>query len=422
MSGLRGMFLIVRRSLRQHAVSTIITAIGVALGCGLLMSVFALQQQTEDAFTAGNTGFDAVVGARGSQLQLVLNSVFHLEQSPGNISWKRYTDIANDRRIKEAIPYAVGDNYKGFRIIGTVPKLFTKHELGEGVTFEFASKHGRVFDEYLGEAVIGSFVSQQTGMNVGSTFNSYHGMTFDEKQKHDIEFTVVGVLKPTNTPADRAIWIPLEAYFRMPGHALQGSGTVYKPQPGVAIPEEHKEVSAVMIRFTNTRHAVGMNYEVNRGSSDLTMAWPISSIMSDLFRKVGWVQNVLQLVAYMVIVVAACSIVAGLYNSMNERRREFAILRALGARRAMVFGAIVFESATIAAIGCVLSYGVYATLLAVTAWVVRSETGVVIEMVRWHPIMVIAPVACIVLGAVVGMIPAAKAYGTDVATNLVPAT
>src|SRR5205085_7479680 len=112
-----GLMLLVRRSLRQHALSSVVTCVSVALAAGLTMAVFAINRQTYDAFTGGEAGFDAVLGARGSQLQLVLNTVFHLETSPGNIPWSMYTAIAAHPRVTLAIPYAVGDNYKGYRIV-----------------------------------------------------------------------------------------------------------------------------------------------------------------------------------------------------------------------------------------------------------------------------------------------------------------
>src|SRR5260221_14230844 len=124
--------LMVRRSLRQHALSTAVTVFAAALATGLVMSVFAINAQAYKAFAGGNLGFDAVLGARGSQLQLVLNTVFHLETSPGNIPWEMYTTMQKDPRVALAIPYAVGDNYKGFRIVGTTEEMFTKFEYQKG--------------------------------------------------------------------------------------------------------------------------------------------------------------------------------------------------------------------------------------------------------------------------------------------------
>ena len=110
---------IVLRSLRQHLLSTLVTIGSVGLAAGLVMSVFSVAEQSRLAFSGGPVGFDAVLGARGSQLQLVLNTVFHLETSPGNIPWSLYEEVRADDRVALAIPYAVGDNYKGYRIVGT---------------------------------------------------------------------------------------------------------------------------------------------------------------------------------------------------------------------------------------------------------------------------------------------------------------
>jgi putative ABC transport system permease protein len=418
-----GIALIVSRSLRQHALSTAVTTLSVALASGLLMAVFAVKSQTHDAFTGGPIGFDAVLGARGSQLQLVLNTVFHLETSPGNIPWEMYKAVKADPRVELAVPYAVGDNYRGFRIVGTTEEMFTKFEYTEGKKFQFQT-HGRVFQSNPPrmEAVIGSFASQKTGLTLGSKFNPYHGFIFDEKMKHAEEYTVVGVLEPTNTPSDRVIWIPIEGIFRMSGHVLRGSGEEKTATPGKEIPDEDKEVSAVMLKFFNDQAGFTLEQQINRQGTVATMAWPIGRVMADLFDKIGWMDKILALVAYLVVLVASGSILASIYNTMNERRREFAILRALGAGRGTVFSAIITEASAIAAMGSLLGFVVYALILSGTSVVIRAQTGVVLDVLQPHPVLLAAPAGMIALGAAAGIIPALKAYGTDVASNLVPAS
>ncbi len=411
------LFTIIRRSLRQHALSTTITVGAVALAVGLTISVFSIRQQTYDAFTGGQTGFDAVLGARGSQLQLVLNSVFHLETSPGNIPWSLYQAVANDPRVELAVPYATGDNYFGYRIVGTELSMFNEFEYREGQKL-MAQEGGRIFDPNRMEAVIGHFASRQTGLTVGSTFSPYHGLYFDETQQHAEEYTVVGVLEPTNSPTDRVIFIPIEGIFRMGGHVLRGAGVVYEPTPGKAIPDEHKEVSAVMLKFRSPQAGFQLDQTVNKQGRVATLAWPIGTIMADLFDKIGWMNNVLALVAYLVIVVAAGTIMASLYNTMNERRREFAILRALGARRRTVFGVIILESTVIAALGTAVGIAVYGAILAVARVIIRAETGVVLDLFAFDAALVFVPAVMIVLGAITGIVPAVKAYKTAVGANL----
>src|SRR5579862_4971715 len=118
--------LIVCKSLRHHALSTTVTALSIALAGGLLMSVWAVKQQSQATFTGVNAGFDAVLGARGSKLQLVLNAIFHLEASPGNLAWSDYLDIKKNPNVELAVPLAVGDNYHGYRLAGTTLELFNK--------------------------------------------------------------------------------------------------------------------------------------------------------------------------------------------------------------------------------------------------------------------------------------------------------
>jgi len=410
---------LVRRSLRQHALSSFVTIVSVALAAGLTMSVFAINSQTYDAFTGGKVGFDAVLGARGSQLQLVLNTVFHLETSPGNIPWSLYEEMSQDPRVTLAIPYAVGDNYQGYRIVGTTQEMFTKFTYREGQGFVLKSG-GRVFDESKKEAIVGHYVAEKLGMTLGATFTPYHGLQFSEREKHQDEYTVVAIMEPTNGPSDRVVWIPIEGIYRMQGHILRGGGTSFRAKPGEEIGEEHMEVSAVMLKLRNPQAGFLLNQRINQVGKEATLAWPIGRVMAELFDRIGWVSRILTMVAYLIVVVAAGSILASIYNTMNERRREFAILRALGARRSTVFSAIVLEASTITTLGALLGFLVYGGILSAAFVIVRAQTGVVLDAFRFDPALWMTPVGMILLGALAGLVPAFKAYRTDVASNLTP--
>jgi putative ABC transport system permease protein len=396
---------IVRRSLRQHALSTVVTVASVALAGGLLMSVWVVKQQSQATFTSVNAGFDAVLGARGSKLQLVLNAVFHLESSPGNVAWQDFLDIQNNPDVELAVPLAVGDNYHGYRLVGTTSDLFEKAEYAPGKKFSL-QPGGNWFDPARREAVVGDFVARKMKLKVGDTFHPFHGLIFNEKDQHSETYVVTGVLKPSNTPADRVIWIPLEGLQKMSGH-----------DPALAT-----EVSAVLVKLKADSAIAGFQMDTmyNKQGNRLTFAWPIGTVMAELFDKIGWFDRVLTLVAYLVVLVAAGSILASIYNSMNERRRELAILRALGARRVTVFSTIVLEAAVIAALGMAAAFGVYTGLMVVVAGIIRAQTGVVLDPFAFNPVMLWAPAGFITLGALVGIVPAAKAYRTDVAQNLAP--
>ncbi|MGI8964522.1 MAG: ABC transporter permease, partial [Limisphaerales bacterium] len=332
---------IVFKSLRQHLFSTLITAFSIALAGGLLMSVWIVRDQSQKTFTQASGGFDAVLGARSSQLQLVLNSIFHLETSPGNIRLEDYLEINKEPSVSLAIPISVGDNYRGFRLLGTTLEMFAQNEFAPGKNFQTES--GRFFDRARREAIVGSFAAQKLNLKPGDSFHPYHGLNFNEKEQHAETYVVVGILKPSNTPADRVIWIPLEGLQKMSGHKTESAS----------------EISAVLLKFNNPIAGKMLQLKYNQNDSRLTLAWPIGTIMAQLLDKISWFDRVLALISYLVALVATGSILASIYNAMNERRREIAILRALGARRTIIFSAIILEAATIAAFGMLIAFGIY---------------------------------------------------------------
>lgn len=397
--------LIVFKSLRFHIVSTLVSAFAIALAGGLLMAVWTVQQEANRAFTGVTGGFDAVLGARSSKLQLVLNSIFHLEESPGNIAAEDVEVITKNPNVEVAVPIAVGDNYQGYRLVGAPLEQLQKVEYDTGKRYTVAAP-GRAFESDKHEAVVGSFAAQQLGLGLGDTFHPFHGLNFDETKAHSETYTVTGIFEPTGTPADRVIWIPLAGLQRMSGHD----------------PRTATDASAVLLKLRSANAMAGfqMDQLYNKRGNKLTFAWPIGSILAKLFDKIAWFDRVLTFVSYLVVVVATASILASIYNSMNERRREIAILRALGAGRGTVFSAIVAESAAIATIGMIFAYGIYAAIVLVASGIIRAQTGVVIDPIKFNAMMAIAPAGIIGLAALVGIFPAVKAYRTDVAGGLVP--
>ena len=394
--------LIIYRSLRQHALSTVVTIASIALACGLLLCVWLVKTQAQAAFAAANSGFDAVLGARGSKLQLVLNAIFHLEASPGNIAAADFEAIRRHPAVKTAIPIAVGDNLRGYRIVGTLPELLESVAYAPDKVHRLAA--GRLFAPDAHEAVVGSFAAARLGLKVGDTFHPYHGRTFDEKTRHAETYTVTGVLAPSNTPADRVIWIPLAGVQTMSGHD----------------PRAASDVSAVLVQLRNPTAGFMLDLMYNRQGNRLTFAYPVGAIVAELFGKIAGFDRVLTLIAYLVALVAAAAVLAGIYNSMSARQRDLAILRALGARRRTVFGAVLGEAVTIGVLGTVAGLAGHAGLFAVTAELIRAQTGVVLTLAVWHPVYWLAPAGMVGLCALGGILPAVKAYRIPVADTLAP--
>lgn len=400
------LLLIVRRSLRQHLLSTLVTALSLSLAGGLLMTVWSLRTQARQTFERMDGGWDAVLGARSSKLQLVLNAIFHLEASPGNIRPGDVAALASNPAVKSVVPIAMGDNYLGFRIVGTTTNHFTDHELGDGRRFHLAD--GRLFEDGYREAVLGAFAAERLRLKVGDEFKPYHGLNYASRPadnvQHEEVYVVVGILAPSNTPADRVLWIPLAGIQNMAGHD----------------PLTAQDVSAALVRLRDPAAGFRLDQLYNKQGDKLTFAWPIGTVMAQLFDKIGWFDRVLTLVAWLVALVAAGSILASIYNSMSARRRDLAILRALGAQRRTIFTAIVAEAAAIAAIGAAAGFLVQFGLLAVAASLVRAQTGVVIDPFQPGWVWLWAPASLIGLSALAGIVPAFKAYDVDVASSLTP--
>lgn len=399
------LLLLVRRRLRQHAVASVISAFSVALAGGLMLTVWMVRDQSRRAFSGAATGFDAVLGARGAKLQLVLNAVFHLEASPGNLKWEDYQEIRDHPAVALAVPLALGDNYRGYRIAGTTLDYFERAEPAPGQRFKLR-EGGRWFDTLRREAVVGNFAARKLGLRVGDKFHPFHGLAFDEEHAHEEEYVVVGVLEPSNTPADRVIWIPLAGVQNMSGH-----------DPAAA-----SDLSAVLVKLRGSSPLAGFQLDqyYNRQGTRLTWAWPIGRVVAELFDKLGWLERVLTVVSVLVVVVAGASIMAGLYNAMQARKRDLAILRALGARRGTVFWATWLEAVSIAVGGIVGAFSIYWVCMTGVAGVLRASAGVVLDVWAWHPVMVLGPVVLVVLGGLAGVAPAVLAYRTEVARHLTP--
>ena len=396
------MLQIVARSLRQHLISTLICAFSIALAGGLLLTVWVTQKQTKRAFTGLDGGYDAVLGARGSKLQLVLNAVFHLEESPGNLKVDDWQEIQKHPAVAQAIPLAMGDSFQGQRIVGTSLEYFEATQSAAGGKLKAAAK-GRLFDPTAREAVVGSLAARKLGLIPGSIIHPMHGLG-REGQAHEEEYVVVGVLEPSNTPADRVIWIPLEGIQFMGGHSAEA---------------EH-ELSAVLVKLKADSPTAGflLDRQYNREGTKLTWAWPIGRVMAQLFDKIGWFDLVLRLVAWLVVLVSIASITAGIYNSMEQRRRDVAILRMLGAGRGFIFTSVTLEASAIAALGMAGAFAFYGVVLTVIRAALQREVGISLEVWTPQSIFIWAPATMIALAALAGMLPAWNACRVDVARTL----
>ena len=430
---------LVLRNLGRRRLATVLTAFSVALGVALFAAVGALREASERGFKRSASICDTVVGAKGSPLQLILNTLYHMGLSPGNVPYELSQELDDRRGVLWTVPIAVGDAYRGARIVGVTDTFFAKVELGsERAPLAFADggpfhhtradldalkaqlehleedgdhaghDHGE-FDAALYQAVVGAEAARDTGLRVGDRFVPAHDVTgaATAEQHTDAPATVVGVLKPTGTPIDRAIWVPLGLYYVVAGHQAEDDMV----EGGARDP---RGISGVLVRTHPTQRFTVLR-EVN-DRLDAMAAVPLMEI-NNLFQLVGTADRVLKWIGLLVMVVALVGVMVAIYNTMGARRREFAVLRALGARRSTVLGLVTAEAASIAALGGVLGLLLAGVLLSAASGRVQAETGVALEVVPGFAELQLL-VAVTAAGALAGLVPAWTAYRTEPARHL----
>jgi putative ABC transport system permease protein len=455
--------------MQQRALASSLTGLSMALGVALMIVVIVIHTVGVRQFSQDAQGYHLIVGPKGGKMQLVLNTVYHLSQPIENIHWYYYKEFVQPKgRFKKytrvAIPYCLGDSYttenQRFRIVGTTPELFDKLSYGNGKDYAF--REGRNFrrDEFFG-AVIGSVVAYYTGLKVGDTFHASHGIGGDEL--HDDEaFTIVGILEPTGTANDRALFVNLEGFFLLGDgqHALSepqvdkrlrelaaDRGTTVEvmeeelagglPQSAAdeseatepesehdharePLPERQREVTSILVLAEDdTGGLIAGHLEniINEGPSAQAVS-PISEVESLMQNIVGWVHLVLLVMSVLIVVVAGISILVSIYNSMSERSHDIAVMRALGASRTAVMAIILTESILLSLCGGLLGIALGHGLIGLAAPYVEARTGVALGVFQFDKAELILVPALVVLASIVGFLPALAAYRTDVAKAL----
>lgn len=438
---------IVLRNLRRRPLATALTALSVALGVALYTSVGALRDAGERGFLRAAAISDQVVGAKGSPLQLVLNAVYHLGMSPGNVPYELWEELREKPGVAWAVPVAVGDSFRGARVVGVTDDFFAKVRLsgageeGEPLRFaagaafehsadEFARLRAHLLEAHeheeqgghdehaahpeLRKAVVGAEAARSCGLRVGARFRPAHDVSgvAGAPEHEEAEAEVVGVLAPTGTPIDRAIYVPIALYYAIEGHAP----TADTPEGGARDP---RGLSAIYLRTRPGMYQIRIWRELN-DRHDAQSARPADEVRS-LFAVVGGIQRLLSAVSTLVLVVALIGVMVALYNTMGARRREFAILRALGARRRALLGLVTAESALIALIGGASGIGLSALAITFGAEMLQARTGVAVAAAPGVADLLLLAVVT-AAGALAGLVPAAAAYRTEAARILSAST
>lgn len=392
------------KSLRHKPLSTALNLLLMAVGVALMSFVLSASRQLEDSALRDAQGIDLVVGAKGSPLQLILSSIYHIDIPTGNIPLTAQAQLEQNRLVKKVIPLALGDSYNGFRIVGTNAD-YAAH-------YGAVMAQGKLFDAPM-QAVFGAQAAARSHAFVGASFTGSHGLARGGEEHKDAPYTVAGILQPTGTVLDRLILTSVESVWRV--HEISNGIDINDPEEKAAMDAE-RELTALLVQYASPLAAVTMPRMINSQTA-LQAAQPAFEA-AKLFRLLGVGVDVLRGIAAIVLLSAALSMFVALYNALEERKTDLAILRTLGAAPAKLFLLLLVEGLLLAlsgaALGWLLGHVTVAALgyalsadqnVSISGWVITPDEG-------WLALVAAG------VGLLAALIPAIRAYRTDIATTL----
>ncbi|MCE5324663.1 ABC transporter permease [bacterium] len=407
---------ILLHNIRRHRFSTILALISITLGIGLLTAVVSFREQSHHHFITEGVGVDAILGPKGSPLQIAMNAMYHLEEMPGKIKWSYYEKVKKDPLVVDAIPFVTGHSYAGYRVNAIDDRFFTSFEYRPGKRFSFdpdAGGQGRMF-KAPHEAVAGWAVAKALGLHLGDTFNPVCGVhSGDPVHMHD-KITFVGILAPTGTPHDRAIYIPLKTFYTLEGHGASVAA--------MATDSSQREISGAYLKLRHIRGGAmhpgvqNLKYEIDQ-STEGQLVVP-SEVVPRILDIIGWVDKVMFIVGALVTLLAIMFLFVVLITALREQRRELAMMRMLGANRRTVFGLIMSEAVFLSIVGTIFGIVFGHLLVMLGSHYVAIETGMQFSA-NYLSSADIWVLPCVTLmGAVAGLIPAVQAYRMSILRNL----
>lgn len=388
--------------------NTFLNILLLALGLSVITVLILMQNQFETKLAKGAEGIDLVVGAKGSPLQLVLSSVYHIDFPTGNIPVGEARSLFRNRLIKNAIPLSLGDNYQGYRIVGT------NHDYLELYSADF--EEGEVWEKPF-EVVLGQTVAQELGLSLGDNFIGAHGMSVGSHDHDEHDYVVKGILSRGNNVLDNLIITSLESVWLAHDEEHDHDAMEANVAPiGLPDAEENREITALLLQYRNPIAAIQLPRFINSRTS-MQAASPAFEI-NRLFELLGVGVSLIQGLAIAIIVIAGLSIFISLFNSMKERKYDLAIMRTLGASRGQLFFHIILEGVILTLLGALV--GILIGHLFLGILVSMNEQGPIsgISAWIWLPEEFYIILYAVGVGILASIIPAWQAYRTDIAGQL----
>ena len=400
-----------------------LTLVAIALSVALLLGVERVRHDARTGFEQSISGTDLVIGARTSPVQLILYAVFRIGEATSNVRWQSFLDVANHENVAWAIPLSLGDSHMGFPVLGTSSAYFEHFRYG--ASQPLALNTGRPF-EGLFEAVIGAEVADRLGYREGSRIVLSHGMGDVSLADHgDKPFVVVGVLARTGTPVDRTVHVSLESIEAI--HLDWQGGA---PLPGFSIPAEFvtkfdlnpKAITAMLVGLKSRAAVFRMQRYVNEYADEPLLAILPAVALDQLWQVMGIAERALFAISGMVVAVGLTGLIAVILAGLNERRRELAILRSVGARPRDIFFLLMIEGAGITLLGALLGVALLSATIALAAPYATAHYGLAIAPLALGVAELALLAAVVGVGLLASLIPGYRAYRMLLADGLTPRT
>jgi putative ABC transport system permease protein len=408
-------------SLFARALTVGMTILAIALSVALFLGVEKMRTGAKASFADTISGTDLIVGARSGSVQLLLYSVFRIGNATNNVTWESYQDIAARPDVDWIVPISLGDSHRQFRVMGTTQAFFEYYKYRQGRVL--AVSDGAIMDD-LFDTVIGADVAATLGYKIDDPIVVAHGLASFAEHK-DQPFRVSGILEKTGTPVDRTVIISLEAIEAIhvdwqSGAQVPGQATPADVIRGMALTPT--AITAALVGVESPLQTFALQRAINQYPEEPLLAILPGVALQELWGIVGIAETALLAVSAMVVVTALIGMMATIFSSLNERRREMAIFRAMGARPVTILSMLVLEAMMMAAIGALLGVLLLYIGLVIAQPILDSAYGLwlPIEAPTIREVWVVLGVIC--AGAIVSLVPALRAYRMSVADGMMVKT
>ena len=407
------------KSLCSRWSTALLAVLAIAMSVALILTVEKVRRDARSSFTQTVSGTDLIIGARSGSIQLLLYSVFRIGNATSNISWKSVEEIKERKAIDWVIPLSLGDSHAGFRVLGTNHDYFEHYRYADKRALSFAN--GKRFEDVF-DAVIGSEVAKQLHYQVGQEIVVAHGTGNVALIEHDQQpFTVSGILEPTGTPVDRAIHVSLQGIEAMHvdwrnGAAVKGEGTSAETIRKMEL--KPAAVTALLVGLKSRATVFREQRAINTYRSEPLLAILPGVALQELWGLVSVAEIALMIVSVIVVIAGLVNLMSVLLAGLNERRREMAVLRSVGARPVHVFMLLCIESALLALGGIIAGLALHYLIAGIGSLYLQDRFGLAVNLTLPQASEIKILVAVALAGLVAGMIPALQAYRKSLADGL----